>query len=201
MPKSMLRGTPREAYESALRILEKIPRTGPHRSELLMETGRAHQHLGGYFTGLDRDLPRAIRHHDAALQALGERARLNPGDAVARRNFADQFVMKATAQNMARDGAGALQSTDRALEMLTELAAADPKNVEAQHDLAFAHGERGRALARLGRFAEAIRAYDAAVAIHERRIAADPSNQEERRDLARIRGLRGSAAKGENSLY
>ena len=65
------------------------------------------------------------------------------------------MVMKATAQNMMKDGAGALASTERALELLRELAAADPKNVEAQKDLAFAYGEQARALVHLGRLDEA----------------------------------------------
>jgi eukaryotic-like serine/threonine-protein kinase len=174
-----------QAYEGALRVLAGLP----HSPDALMEAGRAHQRLGGYFTGRGKDLPRAIRHHDAALRALGQRSALDPANSVARRNYADQIVMKATAQNMMKDGAGALESTTRALVLLHELAAADPKNFEAQHDLAFAYGEQGRALVNLGRQAEAERALNAAVAIHERRLAADPNSEEDRRDLRRIRGL------------
>ena len=174
-----------QAYEGALAVLARLPRS----PDALMETGRAHQRLGGYFSGSGKDLPRAIRHHDAALRALGERSALNPDDSVARRNYADQIVMKATAQNMMKDGAGALESTTRALVILRELAAADPKNFEAQHDLAFAYGEQGRALLNLGREAEAEEALHAAVAIHERRLAADPNSEEDRRDLNRIRSL------------
>jgi eukaryotic-like serine/threonine-protein kinase len=177
------------AYEAALVILEKVPR-GPHDRDLLRERGRAHQRLGGYHTGPKRnDLRRAIVHHDAALQALEARVRLDPEDATARRNWADQFVMKATALNMMKDGAGALSATSRALEVLVPLAAADPENVEAQHDLAFAYGERGRAFAIAGSFADAEGALEQAVAIHEKLIAADPSNAEERRDLGRVQGL------------
>ncbi len=174
-----------DAYESALRVLERWPKS----ADVLMETGRAHQRLGGFFTGtIVRDLPRAIQHHDAALHALEERSRLDPSDAMARRNFVDQMVMKATAQNMMKDGAGALESTSRALEELRALAAADPKNVEAQHDLAFALGEQAAALLSLGRNIEAARAYEEAIAIHARRLANDPNSEEDRRDLRRLRG-------------
>ncbi|HYR29009.1 MAG TPA: protein kinase, partial [Thermoanaerobaculia bacterium] len=127
LPKALVRGTPRQAYEAALATLDRLPKTGPVHRDALIEIGRANQRLGGYFSGLrERDLPRAIRHHDAALQALGERAALDPSDAVAQRNFADQIVMKATAQNLAADGAGALESCYRALPMLEALAKADP---------------------------------------------------------------------------
>ena len=175
-----------QAYESALRVLATLP---PSR-DVLTESGRAHQRLGGFFSGaIASDLPRAIAHHDAALRALAQRSALDPSDAPARRNYADQMVMKATAQNMMGDGAGALQSTRRALVLLRELAAADPKNVEAQHDLAFAHGEEGVALTTLGRYDEAERALREAVRIHERRLAADPSSEEDRRDLRKLAAL------------
>ncbi|HYI09929.1 MAG TPA: serine/threonine-protein kinase [Thermoanaerobaculia bacterium] len=182
-------GTPRQAYEAALAVVSRVPATSEVRRDALMELGRAHQHLGGYFSGSGHDLPRAIRHHDAALHALELRAKLDPRDAVARRNLADQYVMKATAQSAARDGAGALESTTHALEVLTPLAAADPKNVEAQHDLAFAYGEQGRALLLLERFDEAEDVFGRAVAIHQRRLADDPSSAEDRRDLSRMTGF------------
>jgi eukaryotic-like serine/threonine-protein kinase len=177
-----------QAYEASLDVLSRLPVT----PESLIETGRAHQRLGGFFTGiLRRDFVRAIQHHDAALQALEQRSTLAPTDAVARRNFADQLVMKATAQNMMQDGAGALASTARALAVLHELADADPKNIEGQKDLAFAYGEHGTALTHLGRPAEARRAYARAIAIHEQRLAKDPSSEEDRRDLSRLRGQLG----------
>jgi tetratricopeptide (TPR) repeat protein len=180
-------GSPRKDYEAALAAASRVPASSKVRRDALMERGRAHQHLGGYFTGLnERDLTAAIRHHDAALRDLGEHAALDPGDSVARRNYADQYVMKATAQVVAGDAAGALASTEKALEVLRVLAAADPKNVEAQHDLAFAYSEQGRALVELKRFAEAEIALERAKALHERRLADDPHSAEDRRDLSRV---------------
>lgn len=173
-----------QAYEEALRVLAALPRS----PDVLIETGRAHQRLGGFFSGtMVRDLPRSIRHHDAALHALAQRSALDPTDAVARRNYADQIVMKATAQNLMEDGAGALASTTRALELLHELAAADPMNVEARKDLAFAYGEQATALTHLGRIDEARAAYARAIGIHEQRLAIDPRSEEDRRDLKRLR--------------
>jgi len=190
IPPRLMLGTARQAYEESLAVLAAQPAPPGLRRDALQEIGRAHQRLGGYLTGeLENDLPLAIRHHDAALQALRERAALMPSDAVARRNLADQYVMKATAQNRMKDGAGALQSTDGALEVLRALAAADPKNLEAQHDLGFAFGERGVALSTLGRTAEAAEAFREAIAIADRLIAADPSNNEARRDLKRNQGM------------
>jgi tetratricopeptide (TPR) repeat protein len=183
-------GNGQQAYESALEVLARVPNAPQLRRDALVETARAHQRLGGFFCGVRvHDLPRAIRHHDAALRALEERAALDPADAVARRNYADQFVMKATAQNIMKDGAGALQSTTRGLALLAELANADPNNAEARHDLAFAYGEQGRSLALLGRVDEAERALETAVAIQQRLADEDPSNQEVPRDLKRMRGL------------
>ena len=189
-------GHPRAAYETALSLLAALPPAGAHARERLRELGRAHQRLGGYHTGsLEHDLPRALMHHEAALQALRERARLDPGDAVAHRNFADQYVMIATAHNMAGNGEGAFAAATRGLDMLRELAAADPKNVEAQHDLAFAHSEQGRALAHLERFGEAEAAFERAEAIHDRLSADDPLNAEDRRDLTRVRRMLESVRK------
>jgi tetratricopeptide (TPR) repeat protein len=186
---------PRQAYESALAVLSRVPEHGAHRADLLMERGRANQRLGGYFTGLDRDLPRAVRHHDAALNALGELAAMNPSNAVSQRNFADQIVMKATAQNMARDGAGALEGTRRAEELLGRLAAADPKNVEAQHDLAFVYEQQGAALRLLQRWDEAAEALGKAIAIRKRLIAADPRNREDVVGLRKVESLLNDVAR------
>ena len=173
-----------QAYEAALAVLAKLPSS----KDALMESGRANQRLGAFFSGaMRRDLPRAIRHHDAALRALEQRSALDPSDAIARRNAADQIVMKATAQNMMQDGAGALASVERALPKLRELAAADPKNAEGQKDLAFAYSEQGLALFHLKRFDEARDAYRRAIAIHEQRLAIDPSSEEDRRDLRKMR--------------
>ena len=185
------------AYENAVATLAHVQRTPEVERDVLVETGRANQRLGGFFSGKSRNLARAIQHHDAALHALEQRAALDPNDAVARRNYADQWVMKATAQNIARDGAGALESANRGLEMLAALAAADPKNVEAQHDLAFAYGERGTALVALERFPEAEDAFLEAVAIREKLVAADPSNLEDLRDLQKIRGYLARARRRE----
>lgn len=153
---AMTGGAPPRHGASGLRVgtgvAEAHSAEKPSLRDALLETARANQRLGGYFTGvIEHYLPRTTEHHDAALRALEERASLDPADAVAQRNVADQLGMKATAQNMMKDGAGAHESTDRALTMLTPLAAADPKNAEAQRDLAFAHGERGRALNMLDR--------------------------------------------------
>ncbi|HYC61368.1 MAG TPA: protein kinase [Thermoanaerobaculia bacterium] len=189
IPKSLMRGTAVEAYMAALATLRNVQVTPELRRDILQEIGRANQRLGGYYSGVARDGVRALQHHEAALAALGERAALDPSDAVARRNYADQFVMKATAQSRFDQNEGALESTARGLEMLKTLAAEDPENREAQHDLAFAYGERGIAFFNLKRYREAEEALRKAVEIRERLVVADPDNQEDRRDLRRIKVL------------
>ncbi|MDP9193354.1 MAG: serine/threonine protein kinase [Acidobacteriota bacterium] len=190
IPREILLGTAQEAYEAALATLRDLRPPPELRSKYLQELGRANQRLGGFYTGgVVRDHARSLRHHDAALRALGERAALEPDDAVARRNYADQFAMKATLQNRSGDWAGALDSTAHALKTFKTLAADDPDNVEAQHDLAFAHGEQGIALMSLKRFDEAQTALREAISIRERLIMADPENQEDRRDLKRVQSL------------
>jgi tetratricopeptide (TPR) repeat protein len=189
IPKEILLGTAQQAYEAALATLRDLRPPPELRSDYLQELGRANQRLGGFFSGAARDHARSLRHHNAALAALGERAALEPDDAVARRNYADQFAMKATLQNRSGDWVGALESTEQALKTFKVLAADDPDNVEAQHDLAFAYGERGIAFMNLKRFDEAQTALRETIAIRERLIIADPENQEDRRDLRRVRGL------------
>ncbi|MGN6185935.1 MAG: protein kinase domain-containing protein [Thermoanaerobaculia bacterium] len=186
IPPHLLHCTARQAYESALAIASRVPRN----KDSLKQIARAHQRLGGYLSGAqDRDLPLALRHHEAALQALEQRSKLDPSDAMARRNWADQFIMKATAYNFMHDGASALAETQRGLDMLTQLATADPKNVEAQHDLAFAYGEQATAYRHLGRYREAEATYERAAAIYQKLLDEDPSNGEDRRDLRRLLGM------------
>jgi len=195
----------RGAYENAEQILARVPITDANRKDVLTETGRVHQRLGGYFTGaLEHDPARALQHHQAAERALEARAALDPNDAVAKRNFADQLVMTATLQNSVHDGAGALAGTTRALPILRDLAAADANNVEAQHDLAFAYTQLARANMQLQRWPEALDAVNAALSIHTRFIERDPTNREARRDMAGLyrmmsefHAARGDAANAE----
>ena len=179
--------SPGEAYESAVRILHAAPGEGAHRGDLLNELGRAHQRLGGYFCHpRHRDYTRALAHHDAALRALEERSAMMPANAAARRNAADQLVMKATAQNMSGDAAGALAGTRRAMEVLKALAAADPQNAEAERDVAFVQEQMAVACVALGRYDDAQREYEAALAIRERHVAQNPRNTEGRHDLGSL---------------
>ena len=190
IPKELIRGTAEQAYHAALLTLRDVKPAPEQRRAVLQEIGRANQRLGGFYSGvIVRDLARSLRHHDAALKALGERAALDPSDAVARRNYADQLGMKSTAQNRSGDFEGALESTGQALAVFKTLAAADPDNVEAQHDLAFVYGERGIAFHELKRYDEAAATLNEAIAIRERLAIADPDNQEDRRDLRRVRML------------
>lgn len=188
IPSSMMRGTERQAYESALAVLARVESNEAIHREVLQEIGRAHQRLGGFYTGPAADQRLALFHHEAALHALEERARMTPDDAVAQRNFADQYVMTATAHNRFGNGAGALAAIDHALAVFVALADADPRNVEAQHDLAFAWSERGVALLLLARFDESEASLLRAVEIRRRLIAADPDNLEDRRDLKLVEG-------------
>jgi tetratricopeptide (TPR) repeat protein len=177
----------RASYENAEHILERMPLTSANRKDLLTETGRVHQRLGAYFTGtLEHDPARALQHHEAAERVLEERAALDPHDAVAKRNLADQLVMTATLQNANGDGAAALAGTTRALPILRDLAAADAQNVEAQHDLSFAYTQMARADMQLQRWQDAAAALNAAMAINTAIIQRDPNNREERRDIASL---------------
>ncbi|HEV7574191.1 MAG TPA: protein kinase [Thermoanaerobaculia bacterium] len=190
----------RGAYENAEQIVDRVPVTAANRKDVLTERGRIHQRLGGYFTGtIARDPARALQHHQAAERALEERAALDPNDAVAKRNFADQLVMTATLQNSVNDSAGALAGTARALPILRALATADADNIEAQHDLAFAYTQIARASLQLHRWPEASEAIDAALAIHTRLIERDPTNREDRRDVGVLHGLMSTlhAARGD----
>jgi tetratricopeptide (TPR) repeat protein len=179
------RGTPpHHDYETALRLLATIPANGPHRGELLEQLARANQRLGGYFTNPKLiEGTRALAHHDAALHALEQRSALDPLSAVAKRNAADQLVMKATLQIRLGNAQGAVEATERAARVLTELAAADPTNTEAQHDLAFAHETAAAAHVALSRWSEAKAAYERALEIRRALLARDPANREDLRGI------------------
>jgi tetratricopeptide (TPR) repeat protein len=178
-----------EAYQQSLAVLATEKPTPELRGDFLVATARAHQRLGGYYSNArhrTRDPQLPIRHHDAALQALAERVALDPSSGTARRNYADQHVMKATAQNAIGDHEGALVSTRQAIVELTRLAAADAKNVEAQHDIAFAFETAARAQFHLGRFDEAETSYSDALAILKRLTDNDPTNREDLRGMIGI---------------
>jgi tetratricopeptide (TPR) repeat protein len=190
----------RGAYENAEQILDRVPVTAANRKDVLTERGRIHQRLGGYFTGtLEHDPSRALLHHQAAERALEARAALDPNDAVAKRDFADQLVMTATLQNNVHDSAAALAGTARALPILRDLATADANNVEAQHDLAFAYTQIARAEMQLRRWTEASEAAEAALAIQTRLIERDPTNREYRRDMAGLYGMASAVHAAANS--
>jgi tetratricopeptide (TPR) repeat protein len=191
----------RASYENAEHILERMRLTSANRKDLLTETGRVHQRLGAYFTGtLEHNPARALQHHEAAERVLEERAALDPHDAVAKRNLADQLVMTATLQNAIGDGAAALAGTTRALPILRDLAAADAQNVEAQHDLSFAYTQMARADMQLQRWQDAAAALNAAMAINTAIIQRDPNNREERRDIASLHGLMSSLYKAKGDV-
>jgi tetratricopeptide (TPR) repeat protein len=183
------RFSPAEPYEASLRALQAVPVNGALRGERLDALARANARLGGLFSNAafvdPHDRGRCIRYHEAALQALRERAALEPSSATARRNLADQEVMTATAQLFIGDPAGALSHTAGALEVLRPLAAADPTNVEARHDIAFALHTQGRAQLSLRNAAGAKEAYEGALEILTK-LAEDTSNIEARRDLAGV---------------
>jgi non-specific serine/threonine protein kinase/serine/threonine-protein kinase len=181
---------PRGAYESALKILAKVPAQGPHRRDLLKEIARANQRLGGWYTrGALRSPERSLEHHNASLAALQERAALDPRDSVARRDVADQLVMTATLYNSTGDSQHALDATSHALVTLRELATADPTNTEAQHDLAFAFEQQASACMGLERWTEAQQSFDAALAIRQRLVEADRGNREDQRGIAGLYGM------------
>jgi len=187
IPPSLLT-TSQEWYERSLQVLARIP-ADANRAQLLRDIGRANQHLGSAWSHKPVDFKRALLYHDAALRALEECMRITPEDATARRNFADQLVMKATAQNAIGDVDGVIAGTQRALPILADIAAADPKNSEAQHDLAFAHEQLSLALLRAKRYAEARHEADQVLAIRQKLVDADARNREDRRDMMRTYGI------------
>ncbi|HEX7153930.1 MAG TPA: serine/threonine-protein kinase [Thermoanaerobaculia bacterium] len=205
IPQQWRQWSGQEAYEHGLRVLEALPRQGDHRVGMLENLARGHQRLGGMFSnrGLIPTVgDRSVRHHDAALRALAETVQLDPSSATARRNYADQFVMKATAQVALQDGEGALAGARRGLEELERLRAGDPKNVELLHDTAFALQTMGEAYVVLQRWNEAEDAYGRALAIFESLSSNDATNRESIRGEARTHSLiatmyrtRGNAAK------
>jgi len=179
--------SPRQAYQASLTALDAVPPAGPLRGERLEAVAHAHARLGGLLSNGafadPNDVQACIRHHQAALDAFRERLALDPANATARRNYADQHAMMATAQLFVGDQQGALQSTETALNELRPLAASDPTNAEAQHDIAFALLVKGRALFNLQQIEPAERAFreDLDTLL---KIANDTSNQEVRRDMA-----------------
>ncbi|HWQ35300.1 MAG TPA: serine/threonine-protein kinase [Blastocatellia bacterium] len=180
----------------------------PDDLNLARDLAISHQRIGnvlykiGAAGSYQQSLAAALAHHKQA-QAIFERiAAAAPGDAQARRDVVDQFLMKAEAQARAGDVDGALADCRHAIMIFAEMSAADATNIELRRDLATAWYIAGVVANDAGRLQTGIDSMEQALEIYESLASSDAGNTENLSDLlsgynrlGSMEAQRGSGAK------
>ncbi len=133
-----------DLQHQALALAAALPSAVRARTEAIRLVAIIEQRIGLYLTS-HGDVRQALAHHHASLAAFEDQLRRRPGSPGARRDYADQLVMKAETQARAGDRAGALADCDRGIALFNQLLAADPSNIEARRDLGYAWYARAAA--------------------------------------------------------
>ena len=161
----------------------------PDDLNLARDLAISHQRTGnvlykiGAAGSYQQSLAAALAQHKQA-QAIFERiAAAAPGDAQARRDVVDQYLMKAEAQARAGDVDGALADCRRAIMIFAEMSAADATNVELRRDLATAWYIAGAVANDAGRIQTGIGSMEQALDIYESLASSDAGNMENLSDL------------------
>jgi tetratricopeptide (TPR) repeat protein len=129
----------RNAYENAVRILDRLPSSAANRKDLLTETGRVHQRLGGYFTGaIEHDPARALQMR--ALPILRDLAAADADNVEAQHDLAFAYTQTARAEMQLKRWPEASNALDSALSIHTRLIQRDPTNREERRDIASLYG-------------------------------------------------------------
>ncbi len=124
-------------------------------------------------------LPLALESHDKSLAIRKALYIAQPLSAQARRDLADEYVMRGDAQVRSADFHGALEGYRQALPIFESLLAADPANTEARRDLALAYQSICLPLAELGDPAAALDDYRKSARLFEAMFKDDPTNDED----------------------
>ncbi len=183
-------GQPLDIYYRAEEILESLHRTLPSDAEVTRQLAQVYQRIGNFRRyAPQKDLIQSLEFHRRSLELREWLAVEHPESAQARRDVADELLMRSYALREASDLISAQADCERAVTMFETLTGADPTNIELQHDLAFAYAALSAACKDRNNLPSAIQASRRSVLILEKLVAADPTNVENERDLRTGRAL------------
>ena len=178
-----------EYFQQSQSLREALVAKHPDDLTLARELAVSYQRTGnvlykiGTAGSSPQSLASALAQHQKA-QAIFERiAAASPGDAQARRDVVDQYLMKAEAQGRAGDVDGALADCRRAITTFADMSAADATNVELRRDLATAWYLASVVANNAGRIQTGINSMQQALEIYEALASSDADNMENLGDL------------------
>jgi non-specific serine/threonine protein kinase/serine/threonine-protein kinase len=180
-----------ENYRKSLSIRETLSEREPTNRVIRRDLAQSYQRIGIAMlaicdsnTPLDgtpippEDFRQIIESHNKSLALRETLLASEPLSAQARRDLADEYVMRGDAQVRGGDFAGALKGYHQSLPILESLLAADPTNAEARSELAFAYLSISVPLEKLNDEAGALENYRRSLHIFEAMFRDDPSNEE-----------------------
>ncbi len=171
-------------HRRAGEMLEALHIATPTDDEVTRQLAQVYQRIGNLIRyAPNQDLPQSLEYHRRSLALRETLAATHPESAQARRDVADELLMRSYALRQAADFVSAQADCERAVTMFESLSGADPTNMELRHDLAFAHSALAGAQEDRNNIAAATQARRRSVAILEKLVSADPSNFENVKDL------------------
>jgi serine/threonine protein kinase/tetratricopeptide (TPR) repeat protein len=123
-------------------------------------------------------LSEALENHEKSLAIRKQILAAEPDSAPARRDLADEYVMRGDLQIRLRDFKGAMQGYSEALGIFESLAAADPANAEARFDLALGYQGYSQALSASGDERNSLKNHHKAADLLELMLKEEPANNE-----------------------
>ncbi|MFN7944062.1 MAG: protein kinase [Blastocatellia bacterium] len=176
-------------FQKSQSLRESLFARHPDDLNLARDLAISHQRTGnvlykfGAAGNYQQSLAAALAQHQKAQTIFERIAAAAPGDAQARRDVVDQYLMKAEAQARAGDVDGALADCRRAITIFAEMSAADSTNVELRRDLATAWYIAGAVANDSGRIQAGISSMQQALEIYESLASSDAGNMENLSDL------------------
>ncbi len=174
------------AQQQALNIYEKLKIEAPNDLKVNFGLAKSYQRIGYSYQAkgqLENDkllgsgaesLKQTLAYYDRTTAIHNEILVLDPSNAKALRNRADQFLMRGEAYVFLKQYTAALASYQRSIEMFTELSLREPANTELKRDLVNAYEYTARQLVKVGQDHDAIEKHRSALDLLRQIVDADP---------------------------
>lgn len=175
-----------DAQQQALQIYEQLKIENPDDIKVNFGLAKSIQRIGYSYQRKgqmeNEELPgsgaeslkHTLAYYDRTTAIHNKILSLDPSNAKALRNRADQFLMRGEAYVFLKQDTAALASYQRSIEMFSELSLREPANTELKRDLVNAYEYKARQLVKVGRDREAIEKYRSAFDLQRKIVDADP---------------------------
>ncbi|MBK6750310.1 MAG: protein kinase [Acidobacteria bacterium] len=175
-----------DAQQKALQIYEQLKIENPGDVKANFGLAKSFQRIGYTYQRKGQmenetlpgsgaaSLKETLAYYDRTTAIHNEILALDPSNAKALRNRADQYLMRGEAYAFSNQDAAAIGSYQRSIEMFTELSLREPANNELKRDLVNAYEYTARQLVKVGRDPDAIEKYRLAFDLLRQIVDADP---------------------------